>query len=778
MNLFSLLRVGIGAVCCLSLMPMFNLNAAEALKRVGQFDGDTSTPERMAAWFKDPPIQYRSLPFYWLNGKLDAAGLRDQIQAMRDQCGFGGFSPLPMRSTQPAYLTDEYFDQYRVMLEKAEKLGLRVIFYDDIDFPTGTAGGRLIRESPDSMLKNLRKVEETVAGPRNVQRQVPQGTLMAAVAMETQTLQRIDLARFIKDGCLRWDAPAGAWKVMFFVCVPEGNVVDYLDPEAVDRFLALTYDEYAKRFGRFFGKTIVQSFFDDVALYYTSGQRTWTYEFNRKFKAKHGGDPALLYPALWYDIGPDTEAARVALFGFRAELFAEGFVRKVHEWCRAHGIQSSGHPMGPFNLQPVDVSGDNILFYRHCDIPLFDSIHYYGLGRPGFQLTTSAAFNYDKPLTAVEIYGAYPDNSVDTAMLYRSAMEVYVRGANLIIPHGMWYDPAKVTCPPEISHRSARLGAELPAYNNFVGRCSLLLQGGRHVADIGILYPITALQAAYSFEKPAAGGFGREAGPKEADYLKISDLLTGRIRRDFTFLHPEIVDQRCTVDGAALRLNNTTNREQYRVIIIPGGKVISWSNLRKLQQFCQSGGRVIATTQLPEKSAEFGHDADVRRTIRAMFGEPAPANAATPAAPVPYRVQTHSKGGKTYFAKQPTVETPQAILDDALPVGDVAFEGSPRVDSGGGMLSYLHKVKDGASIYYFADSSNDRIDTWVRLCGKLTLRKWDPHSGAMSPLECAQITEKGQEVTRVHLVLEPVKSVFLTEPFAGTTGGVSRKGSK
>jgi hypothetical protein len=120
-------------------MPLFNLNAAEALKRVGQFDSDTGTPERMAAWFKDPPIQYRSLPFYWLNGKLDAAALRDQIQAMRDQCGFGGFSPLPMRSTQPAYLTDEYFDQYRGMLEMAEKLGLKVIFYDDIDFPTGTA---------------------------------------------------------------------------------------------------------------------------------------------------------------------------------------------------------------------------------------------------------------------------------------------------------------------------------------------------------------------------------------------------------------------------------------------------------------------------------------------------------------------------------------------------------------------------------------------------------------------------------------------------------------
>jgi len=172
------------------------------------------TPGLMAARFKDPPMQYRSRPFYWLNGKLDSVALREQILAMRDQCGFGGFSPLPMRSTQPAYLSDAYFDQYRLMLEMAEKLGLKVIFYDDIDYPTGSAGGRLAAQHPDSMLKNLRKVEETITGPKSIERPVPKGRLMAAVAMETRTKHRTDLAGFIKDGNLRWDAPKGDWNAV------------------------------------------------------------------------------------------------------------------------------------------------------------------------------------------------------------------------------------------------------------------------------------------------------------------------------------------------------------------------------------------------------------------------------------------------------------------------------------------------------------------------------------------------------------------------------------
>ena len=61
----------------------------------------------------------------------------------------------------------------------------------------------------------------------------------------------------------------------------------------------------------------------------------------------------------------------------------------------------------------------------------------------------AAAFTYERPVTTVEIYGNYPDYSVDKAMLYRSAMELFVRGANLMIPHGMSYEPATMHIPPE-----------------------------------------------------------------------------------------------------------------------------------------------------------------------------------------------------------------------------------------------------------------------------------------------------------------------------------------
>ena len=227
--------------------------------------------DNLAALFKVPPAEYRSRPLYWLNAPLDPDTLREQIQAMRDLCGFGGFAPLTLRTAKPDYLTEEYFERYGLMLEMAERLGLKVIFYDDINFPTGTAGGRLAAQYPDSMLKNLRKFEQEIAGPRVIRLPVPDGKLMAAVAMQARTLQRLNLAELITDGALRWDVPSGTWKIMFFTCVTEGGFVDYLDPNAVRRWMSLTYDQFYRRFGRHFGTTIVQSFFDDAAMVYTSG---------------------------------------------------------------------------------------------------------------------------------------------------------------------------------------------------------------------------------------------------------------------------------------------------------------------------------------------------------------------------------------------------------------------------------------------------------------------------------------------------------------------------
>jgi len=343
----------------------------------------------------------------------------------------------------------------------------------------------------------------------------------------------------------------------------------------------------------------------------------WTGRFNEKFKVKYGFDPMPYYPALWYDIGPETQAARNYLFGFRSELYATAFPKVIQEWSKKHGIAATGHQDQEEVVNPVSVAGDLMKCFKHQDIPGVDKI---GGNRPAerfYKVISSAAYNWDKALVLSETYGAMGDISWQT--IYHVAMEQYTKGVNQLIPHAVWYDHGKVTFKPELSWRHDKYADGLQAYNTYMSRLNLMLQNhGRHVADIAVLYPIATLQAGHYLDG-ALGHYRGGVAIPEADYVDVGELLATQVGRDYTFLHPEVLDEKCEVEGDTLGLNNPVNHETYKVMILPGHKTIFWSNLKKVKAFYDNGGKVIATGTLPYKSAEFGHDEDVVKTIEALF---------------------------------------------------------------------------------------------------------------------------------------------------------------
>ena len=617
--------------------------------------------------FKNPDAQYRPMPFWHINGELTNKGIEEQLQDAKIKAHFSGVAVLPVAKTQPDFLSEAYFEQYDYILKTARKLDMNVIMYDDSGFPSGNAGGWLEKKFPQDVRKSIEKKEMSLNGYGVFKTPIPSEKLLAAVAMNMETLERINLAPFIKERFLTWKVPSGDWKLMFFTCNQatyhkDFYTVDYLDTTAVKHFMSLTFDEYAKRFKPYFKNTIQLTFFDDVGFW--RQEKAWTNGFNEAFIALNGYDPTLYYPALWYNIGLETEAVRVAFFNTRAELLAEGYPRLVSQWATQHSLKSTGHPPGNYGIQPVDMNGDIFKFYRYTHIPLADLIIGYGEGRDGFKLISSAADYYDRPITATEIYGALKEATVDSFMLYRALMEMQVRGINFVVPHGMWYDPKAVSIPPLISPYSAKLAPALAQYSDYVGRSCFMLQGGRKVADIGVVYPITSLQGAFYFDAPDNKRGGRWAYP-EADYLKISDMLTNEIRQDFTFIHPEfLATDKYQLQKDKLHLDNTENYQDYNLIILPAGKVVSLKTLQKIKQFYDNGGKVIATTLLPSMSSERGKDAEIVKIIDALFG----VNAATNA-----QLQTNAQGGKAVFLKTLTTESLSKTLTDWTPNADILF---------------------------------------------------------------------------------------------------------
>ena len=102
--------------------------------------------DELALWkkdFKNPPLALKTIPLWAMNGKLTREEIASQLKAARDISGFAGVAVLPVSQTEPEYLTEDYFARYGDILETSKKLGMSVVFYDDVDFPSGTAGGRM-----------------------------------------------------------------------------------------------------------------------------------------------------------------------------------------------------------------------------------------------------------------------------------------------------------------------------------------------------------------------------------------------------------------------------------------------------------------------------------------------------------------------------------------------------------------------------------------------------------------------------------------------------------
>ncbi|NQT38946.1 MAG: discoidin domain-containing protein [Planctomycetes bacterium] len=232
-----------------------------------------------------------------------------------------------------------------------------------------------------------------------------------------------------------------------------------------------------------------------------------------------------------------------------------------------------------------------------------------------YKVVSSAAVNYGRPLVVTECYGGM---NLPLPNLYREAMDQFAKGVNVMVPHAVWYRTKPITFPPELSYRTEPYASELPRYNDYVGRLQRVLQQGRPVVDIAVLYPIHGLQAAYYFGpgRPYTGG----VIPKWADYMDVGERLSLELRHDFTYLHPETLDSRCRVAGGSLALEQPQCPQEYRLLILPGMEAISTSNLAKVKGFFDRGGKIIATTRLPDHSAEFGKHDEVRAMIRHIFG--------------------------------------------------------------------------------------------------------------------------------------------------------------
>ena len=318
----------------------------------------------------------------------------------------------------------------------------------------------------------------------------------------------IDLtARKAADGTLRWNVPAGRWRIYRFgasltgkqnhPAPPEatGLEVDKLDPGAWNRYFHRYLDLYKDAAGGLLGKRGIRYLMIDS---YEAEHMTWTPRMKQAFRSARGYDLTTWLPALAGEILVSTEATEGFIFDWRetlGELFAANYDR-VNDILREYGM--AGRYTESHESSRTFV-GDGMDPKRSAAVPMAaiwtEDSHTEIINMADIRESASVAHLYGQNIVAGEsfttngMYGQaytwYPGD------LKKIADLALLSGLNRFFIHESTHQPADELRPGlgllifgQWFSRHETWADYAKYWMDYLARSCYLLQQGRYVADV------------------------------------------------------------------------------------------------------------------------------------------------------------------------------------------------------------------------------------------------------------------------------------------------------
>lgn len=699
--------------------------------------------------FRELPPEARRLtgPLFWLHGDESPDKLRLYVGKVLEG-GNGSFTPESRPHSD--WLGPGWWRDMDICVEEARKNNLDLWIFDEKWWPSQTVANRV---PPQYAAKCLAGSVTEVEGPRLLEADGYKGErYVAAVAGRLDPAGKIqgdtlvDLAPRIHDGKLRWNVPAGKWKVIKFSYEQAPGViqgggknlsVDGASKDCVDWFLRTVYQPHFDRYRADFGKTIKGFFYDEPET-----QGDWGTELPRVL-AEWKVDWKRAYVAHLHELAGEEQIA--GQFQYRdalAEAWGRTMYGGISEWCRQRDVKSIGHFMEHSLLyQRLEYcAGDMMRVQGHSDMGGIDAVFdQFVMGKrvtrdapcwqtPKLGSSISHAYGKTDDISMVEIFGARGQDLSYPEMKWW-ADHMHVSGVNFLIPHSFNpKSPYDTDCPPYFYNNGFE--PRWPLYRvfaDYTSRLSVMLTGGRHVCPVAFLY------------LGQSANLGKRILPDQ-----FSEVLQDALY-DCDWLPYEVFKKSTKIGRRELKLR----QESYRVLVVPPVEVIPHATLARVKDFFDKGGIVLGYGFLPEKSATLGKGSkDIAALRTAIWG--------VEAKPGLSACKTNPMGGRSYFLPEsPTPEQVQTVLTEAgeRPTLEV-LEG--KTDH---WLHVLHRVKDGRDVFFIANQNHEGLarDFTFRVRANGFPECWD----AMRNLITAVPFSRSGKDAKLKLRMEPNESVLL-----------------
>lgn len=692
--------------------------------------------------FQDPPNQYRMLQI--IHGTFDNHPAGQPVSQLADNLQRFGYGGVVANVSFDQYLeSEEHWEIFLRALNTFRAKGMTFWLYDEKGYPSGKAGTLTLRDHPEFECKGV--VCARTEGTGKVVHVLPRherflGGPLLVVAMPCgngvcDASRQVDLTGSVAGGKAEFDGGDETWAILSFHArtMYEGThieanysdaspYIDIMDREGVARFIEVTHQAYRDRSGEAW-KDIPAIFTDEPSLMVAYLKPRdgllpvvpWGRHFRDYFQQRFDYDIVPELPKLFFDCGSDTAYKRLDFWRAVSELVEENYYGQIQDWCRANGIDASGHGLVEESLyHHVVFEGDLYRDLRRMDVPGIDM-----LSSNPTELARSHQVAVPKFVSSVtHMLGLWECQSETSSHAQtvgklpcsyaqrRATIDYqYVLGLTRVTSY-YGYDEFDDAQRREINDHIARLG--------------YMLTRGKHVAEVGVYYPVRSMWAAI----PGTGDItwtaeiGERAKRIGGRFGEVSQKLLSS-QRDFDYLDDEAI-----LEGEIRQGALNVAGEAFRCVVLPETRVLPLETAQKLEALVQGGGKLLVLGALPE----LGNTPEETESLKAI----ATSWASSPSVTVVSDVQ----------------HVPAALAEMAAP--DVTMA-SPSPD-----VFYCHRALDDGHIYFFANLAEDPVATEARLrCTATAAERWDTLTGEIG--DAVQLEDKGDGTVGLMLELGPLQ---------------------
>lgn len=718
---------------------------------------DPNHYQQLQQGFKNPPSMARPKVYWWcLNGNIDTVSAKQEFAEMK-KAGIAGFDffeiGVPKSDTMipagPAFLSDASLATIKFAVKEAGNLGLEMGLNLSSSWNAGGAwtlpqnAGKSLYQSKiaikgGSGVKEIKVPFPEISFPKTALiggtgkpmipfqangkpvyyeeiaiLAIPSGT--ARHSLDTSKI--IDVSKYFnsQEDLLRWNAPAGDWEIMRYVCSNSGQqlvlpspysaglTIDHFDSTAVETHLMYIIDRLKSVLGNDFRKTALKSFY--LASYEARGF-VWTSSLSAEFKKLNGYDINKFLPSFF---DPEifskkiTENIQKDFKKTLSELMINNLYKKAKQICNRYGLKINSEAGGPgFPLyngpaEPLKALGaldiprgefwvNHSRYYK--DNESKDSIDILRVVKE----VSAASHIYQKGIVEEEAFTSFQHWQEGPFDIKPLGDRAFCEGMNRVVFHGFSHNPRGTGFPGIVYHAGTHFNnkrAWWPKVGRFVdylSRISFIFQETDFVSDVLYYY---------------GDRIPNSATPKNTHFVVGPGY-------DYEVINTEILLNALRVENGQLVLSNGAH---FRMLALENEKEINPLVLRKLKELAKQGAVILGAR--PERVASHKNESDKAIGDKAIIDQLWSKTNRT-------ATIQKTKTGRIYDGIKPA-----EMLNIMNVPPDFSY---PEKESW--LIDYIHYAKNGMDFYFIRNTADNWISTECafRQQGKAP-EIWDPITG-------------------------------------------------